>query len=192
MRAALSLGAATAAMMIGGCGQSEEQVLAELRHQMMQGCSGRMTPAVAGTPGFDVAAFCTCFTDKTLAGRSAAEARVLFADAEKRGAAARQAQAECQPADAPDLPPIELEVPRERATENKQKAAERPRRSEPAARPKGEPAPARPSAEGPIATPRPMPVPPAQNRATPAPPPGFGTPAPRGNAQAPRTTAQRP
>ena len=182
MRAAFRVGVAAAAILVGGCRQSEEQVLSELRHQMLRSCSDQTAAIGAQNPAFDTQKFCGCLTDKAIAGRSAAEVRQLFQDKEKMRAAARQASAECRPADAPDLPPLELDEPSAAVPENKQKGSERPRRPEPADRPTA--GPTRPPSEGPIATPRPMPVPPAER---PAPvPPGFGDQPPRSNAQAPR------
>lgn len=182
---------AAAAILTVGCRQSEAEILGELRHQFVQSCVSQMAETAAKTPGFDTSAFCTCLTDKALADRSASEVSALFDDNEKMRAAARQASAECRPSDMPDLPPIEIDAPtRAQAGQNKQKAAERPRRTDNAARPKTAPA-TTPGSAGPVATPRPMPTPDGPPGGTrPATPPGFGpspTP-PRPNTQAPRPT----
>jgi hypothetical protein len=163
MRKVLGLGAAATALMAGGCRQSEEDVLAELRRQMMQQCSAGSSAARAANPNFDAERFCGCVTDKAFAGRSVAEIQQLFDDPEKKRAAARAAGLACRPSDSQDLPPIELAEPAP-AGENKQHAqAERPQRNQAAARPKAPPP--RPRDPGPIATPTTGPVPP------PAPPP---------------------
>lgn len=192
MRVAFRVGVAAMALAGGGCRQSEEDVLVELRRQFLDQC---VAGAEAKGGAANAASFCACTTDRLLNGRSAADIQQLMKDGDRMRAAARDAGVACGTTEVPDLPPLQLDAPRAPASQNKQKGEERPRRAEPAGRPKAEPAPRRSSADGPIATPRPMPVPPAQNRAAPPPPPGFGSPPPpppRANAQAPRMGGQRP
>ena len=177
MRVAFGIGAA-AAILVGGCRQSEEDVLAELRHQMMQRCSADMAAAVKANPGFDTQQFCGCLTDKAFAGRNVVQVRELFEDREKMVAAAREAALACRPANSPDLPPISLDEAPPASQNNSQNrqnsAAERPRRNGAAPRPRSPPAPGRPRQDGPIATPTPVPQAPPR----PSPPPPAPTPPP--------------
>ena len=80
------VGLAIASMMLaGGCRQSDENVKAELRAQILERCTITNAPRAADDAKFDARVFCTCVSDQMIGNRSLAEIRKLLEN--KEGAA---------------------------------------------------------------------------------------------------------
>lgn len=190
-----------AAASLAGCGQSEEQVRAELRHQFTTRCAADIAPAAAKAPGFDSDYFCKCLVDKALNGRSVSEVKALFDDPERRSALAREAGAGCRPENAPERadtgPPADMiererQARLERDREERRERERREQREKEKARGDAPPRPAAPRRDEDRARdsvpPPPVTAPPRQQQ-----PPGFGTaPPPPRTPPAPRPQPPRP
>jgi len=89
------LGSGAAALgwlLLAGCGQSDEQIKAGLRDELIRGCGREVAPAVA--PYADPQAFCTCFAEQSIGTRGVAEFKAM-ADEEK-ARIGEQAAATCR------------------------------------------------------------------------------------------------
>lgn len=147
--------AIVAAALTAGCRQSEEQIRAELRSQMLQRCNSEIALKASALPGFDGAAYCGCVTDRAIGSRSVPELKTMFADRDGLSAQGRQAAGEClaqqnvngaqqqaaaDPAPADPAPaatreetPRETERTKEREKERERPVPPPPRPAEPAA-----------------------------------------------------------
>jgi hypothetical protein len=84
MRVLVGLAIASIAL-VGGCRQSDDQVKAELRAQILERCTVTNAPRAADDAKFDARVFCTCVSDQMIGDRSLAEIRKLLEN--KEGAA---------------------------------------------------------------------------------------------------------
>lgn len=87
MRVLVGLLAIASMALVGGCRQSDDQVKAELRTQILERCAVTNAPRAAEDAKFDTQKFCTCVSDQMIGNRSLAEIRKLL---ENREGAAEQ------------------------------------------------------------------------------------------------------
>lgn len=90
MRIILTLAVAAAAL--AAC-QSEEQLKERYKTEVVSSCTSRMNQQGGGATGLDVARFCSCLAERSMAGRSVQDLQNLNSAA--GAAAGQEAAAQC-------------------------------------------------------------------------------------------------